>query len=178
MDMLPLHPKLVHLPIALAVLMPLVSAGLLFAWLRGLLPKRAWVVALALQGVLVASSVAALRSGEGDEERVENVVAESAIEAHEEAAEAFTWATGGALLLFAAGLALPGAAGRRTATAATAATLLVLFLGYRVGQAGGALVYQHGAASAWTQGGAAAGGEAGGEAGGAAGGEADEDDDD
>lgn len=175
MDTLPLHPKLVHLPIALALLMPMVSAGLLLAWMRDLLPRRAWVVAVALQAVLVASSVAAMRSGSSEEETVERVVAESAIETHEEAAEAFTWTSGGVLLLFVAGLALPAAAGRGAATAATAATLVVLFLGYRVGQAGGALVYQHGAASAYTQGGAATAGEAvaGGEAG-----EAGEDDDD
>lgn len=160
MDTLPLHPKLVHLPIALALLMPMVSAGLLLAWFRDLLPRRAWAVALALQALLVVSSVAAMRSGEGEEETVERVVAESAIEAHEEAAEAFTWTAGGVLLLFAAGLLLPAAAGRGAASAATAATLVVLFLGYRVGQAGGALVYQHGAASAYTLGAQAAGGEA------------------
>ena len=34
---MPVHPMLVHLPIALAVLMPLVSAGLLIAWWRGAL---------------------------------------------------------------------------------------------------------------------------------------------
>lgn len=153
MDTLPLHPKLVHLPIALAMLMPLVSAGLLVAWFRDLLPRRVWAIAVALQVLLVVASLGAMRSGEGDEERVESVVAESAIETHEEAAEAFTWATGGVLLLFAAGLVLPAAAGRAAAAAATAATLVVLVLGYRVGQAGGSLVYRHGAASAWTQGG-------------------------
>jgi len=181
MDTLPLHPKLVHLPIALAVLMPMVSAGLLLAWFRDLLPKRAWVVAVALQAVLLASGVAAMRSGEGEEEAVERVVAESAIEAHEEAAEAFTWTAGGVLLLFAAGLVLPAGAGRGAATAATAATLVVLFLGYRVGQAGGELVYQHGAASAYTQGGGAGAGagEAGeGVAGLAVAGKHDDNDDD
>lgn len=173
MDTMPLHPKLVHLPIALAMLMPILSAGLLLAWFRDLLPRRTWIVAVALQALLVGSSVVAMRSGEGEEETVEKVVAESAIEAHEEAAEVFTWTAAGVLLLFAAGAALPGVAvARGTAAAATAATLVVLFLGYRVGQAGGALVYQHGAASAYS--GVAAGG--GGEAGAGGGGEADDDD--
>lgn len=151
MDTLPLHPKLIHLPIALAILMPMISAGLLLAWMKDLLPKRAWIVAVALQAVLVGSSVLAMRSGEDEEERVERVVPESAIETHEEAAEAFTWTAAGALVLFIAGAAIPGAAAARGAAgAATAATLVVLLLGYRVGQAGGALVYQHGAAAAYT----------------------------
>lgn len=155
MDTLPLHPKLVHLPIALALLMPVLSAGLLLAWIRDLLPRRTWVVAAVLQAVLVASSVAAMRSGEAEEEVVEKVVAETAIEAHEEAAEAFTWTAAGVLVLFVAGAVLPGAAAARgAATAATVATLVVLFLGYRTGQAGGGLVYEHGAASAYANGGA------------------------
>jgi len=180
MDTLPLHPKLVHLPIALAMLMPVLSVGLLLAWMRDLLPRRVWVVALALQAILVASSVVAMRTGEAEEEVVEKVVAESAIEAHEEAAELFTWTAAGVLVLFAAGALLPGAAvARGAATAATAATLVVLFMGYRVGQAGGALVYEHGAAAAYTNGSGAAGGGADtGEAAGRQGGREEEEDDD
>ncbi|MFN2375965.1 MAG: hypothetical protein ABR538_05485 [Candidatus Binatia bacterium] len=151
MDTFLFHPKLVHLPMALAVLLPLVSAGLLVAWISGLLPRRTWVVAVALQAVLVASSFLAMRTGENEEEAVEAVVAESAIESHEEAAEFFTWTATGVLVLFAAASLLPGdGAARTTAAAATAASFLVLFLGYRVGQAGGALVYRHGAAAAYT----------------------------
>jgi len=161
MDTLPLHPKLVHLPIALALLMPALSAGLLLAWIRDVLPQRTWLVAVALQAVLVVSSVAAMRSGEMEEDAVEAVVAESAIEAHEEAAEFFTWTAAGVLVLFVAGAALPAAAGRGAATAATLATLVVLFLGYRTGQAGGALVYEHGAASAYTKGPTASAGVSG-----------------
>jgi uncharacterized membrane protein len=149
MDTMPLHPKIVHLPIALAILMPVVSAGLLLAWFRDLLPRRTWMVAVLLQAILVGSSVFAMRTGEADEEVVEAVVSESAIEAHEEAAEVFTWAAAGVLVLFAAGAVLPAGVARATATAATVATLAVLFLGYRVGQAGGSLVYEHGAAAAF-----------------------------
>ena len=61
MEQILFHPKVVHLPMALAVLMPLVSAGLLAAWSMALLPRRAWVVAMALQALLVASGVVALR---------------------------------------------------------------------------------------------------------------------
>ena len=54
MDTFLFHPKLVHLPIALGVLMPLVAGGLLVAWWRKWLPGRAWVVAIALQAALLS----------------------------------------------------------------------------------------------------------------------------
>lgn len=153
MDQLFFHPKVVHLPMALAVLMPLVSAGLLAAWWAGVLPRRAWLVAVALQLVLVGSGVVALRSGEHEEERVERVVDEKLIETHEESAEAFVWGAGAILVLQLAAAALRReATARAMAAAAVAGTLLVLFLGYRTGEAGGRLVYEHGAAAVYTSG--------------------------
>ncbi len=149
-DNLLFHPKVVHLPIALGVLMPLFAAGLAVAWWRKWLPPRAWLLAVALQGVLVLSGVVALSSGEREEDRVEAVVAESLIETHEEAAEVFVWASGGvfAIMLLSAAL-LRRPSGLAMAAAATLGTIVVLGLGYRTGQAGGELVYEHGAASAY-----------------------------
>lgn len=153
MDSLFFHPKLVHLPMALGVLMPLLSAGLLLAWWRDWLPKRVWLVAVALQVALVGSGMLALNSGSAEEERVEKVVAESRIEAHEEAAEAFVWTSAIVLLVMVAAAALgerPSA--RAVAVAATLGTFAVLWLGYRTGQAGGELVYVYGAAQVYTNG--------------------------
>lgn len=150
---LPLHPQLVHVPIALAVLMPLISGGLLLAWWRGWLPRRTWLAAVALQGILVGAGLLAIRSGEADEERVESIVAESVLEAHEEAASIFVAGAALVLVLAAAGAALRGErAARLVAGIATAGTLAVFGLGYRVGEAGGRLVYEHGAASTYTTG--------------------------
>jgi uncharacterized membrane protein len=155
MDSFLFHPKLVHLPIALAVLMPLVTGGLLLAWWRKWLPARAWVIAVALQALLVGSGILALRSGEVEAESVERVVAERFVEEHEEAAEAFVWTSGGVLAVMLLALALSA---RRTgplpAALATLGTLVVLGLGYRTGQAGGDLVYRHGAAQAYVSSGA------------------------
>ena len=152
MDALLFHPKLVHLPMALAVLMPLVAGGLALAWWRRWLPWRGWIVAVALQAVLLGSSIVALRTGQAQEDRVEKVVAEQFIEQHEEAAEVFVWASGGVLALMgiAAGLGRRRA-GLPLALAATLGTLVVTGLGYRVGEAGGKLVYEHGAAQAYVR---------------------------
>ena len=85
----PLHPAVVHLPIALALLVPLAALVGLLVIARGLTPGRAWAPVLLLQALLVGSAWLALETGENEEERVERVVAERHIEAHEEAAERF-----------------------------------------------------------------------------------------
>lgn len=146
----PLHPILVHLPLTLAVLMPLVAFGLLLALWRQWLPRRTYLLAVILQALLVGGGMLAIRSGEADEERVERVVAEAAIETHGEAAEAFVWAAGIALALMILPLLLrKDPAVRLAMLTAAAATVIVLGLGYRAGKAGGELVYRHGAASAF-----------------------------
>lgn len=156
---LPFHPKIVHIPMALAVLMPLISGGLLLAWWRQWLPSRAWLVALGLQAVLVLSSVVAMRSGEGDEEQVEKVVSGKIIHEHEEAAEVFTWAAAGIFaVMIGAAVTASKRPGLPLAAVAAVGTLGVAWLGYRTGQAGGELVYQHGAAQAFVAGAPAAGG--------------------
>lgn len=145
------HPKLVHVPIALGVLMPLVASALALAWWRGWLPRRVWVLAIGLQAVLLGSGVLALRSGEADEDRVERIVSEQYIERHEASAQAFVWASGAvlALMLVAGGMG-SRRAGLPVAALAAVGTLVVLALGYRAGQGGGDLVYRHGAAQAYT----------------------------
>jgi hypothetical protein len=136
---------------ALGVLMPLIAAGLALAWWRNWLPWRAWLVAVALQAALLVSGLVALSTGEVEEGRVESVVAESLIEAHEEAAEVFVWGSGAVLVMMLAAAAFgKRRSGLPLATAATLGTLVVLGLGYRTGQAGGSLVYEHGAAQAYS----------------------------
>ncbi len=146
-----LHPKIVHVPIALAVLMPLLSFGVLLAWWRSWLPRRTWIIAAALQGVLVAASFAALQTGEVDEEVVEAVVAEQFLDAHEEAAELFMWIAAIALLFYVGAAAIKNErVARGLGALSVLASLVVFAQGYRVGEAGGALVYEHGAAGAFT----------------------------
>jgi hypothetical protein len=135
---------------ALAVLMPLVTGGVLFAWWRGWFDRRVWVLVVVLQAVLVGSGALAMNTGEKEEERVEQVVAEEYIEAHEEAAEVFVWASAALFLLMAVPLVLPEGRARRAASlGAFLGTLIVFGLGHNAGEAGGKLVYEHGAAQAY-----------------------------
>lgn len=151
----PLHPAVVHLPIALAVLLPLL---VLFAlWLGRnadeVIPDKLraiWLPVVLLAFILSASSFAAQETGEDQEERVEEVVSEDAIESHEERAELFVWMSG---LLFIASIAglVPGATGRYGRYVTLLLAVVVLVLGVRVGSTGGDLVYTHGAAQVYLE---------------------------
>ncbi|HEX5067013.1 MAG TPA: DUF2231 domain-containing protein [Myxococcota bacterium] len=144
----PLHPAVVHLPIALAVLVPGFALAGIFLIFKGLLPARIWAGVVLLQLLLLGSGWLALETGEQEEERVERVVAERYIETHEEAADRFLVVAGIGLLLTAGGL-LPGRAGAAGRVAGALASLAVLAAGVAVGHSGGELVYKHGAASAY-----------------------------
>lgn len=152
MGSMPLHPAIVHLPLALAILMPLVASGFAWALWTGRVRPRAWLAVVAFQALLLGSGLVATRTGEAEEERVENVIQESALHQHEALADQFVWAGGFTLVL--AGLVLvvrrPTAA-RALVSGVVASTLVVAALGLRVGHAGGQLVYVHGAASAYAQ---------------------------
>ena len=150
MTSLPLHPAIVHLPLGLAVLMPLVALGFAWALWTGRVRPRAWVAVVALQALLLGGGLFAINTGGREEDRVEKVVAESAIHQHEAYAEQFVWAIGITLGLSALVLvARRPAVARALVSAAVAGTIVVLGLGVRVGEAGGRLVYEHGAASAY-----------------------------
>jgi uncharacterized membrane protein len=153
----PLHPAVVHLPIALAVLMPLIAVVAIAAIARGFLPTRVWWAAVALQMMLFGSAWLAVETGESEEERVEKVVAERYVDAHHDASEWFLGVAGAAAVLMAAGL-LPERRGRIGRVVGALASLVVLATAIRAGHLGGELVYRHGAASAYTGSGAPAAG--------------------
>lgn len=150
----PLHPAIVHLPLALAALMPLAAATLAVAVWRRWLPPRSWALVMLLQAALVGGAWLAVETGENEEERVEVVVPERFLETHEERANNFLWIATAGLVITGIGL-LRGSTGAFGRAVAVAAALGVLFAAIRVGESGGELVYRHGAANAYTEGGRA-----------------------
>ncbi|MGZ6035351.1 MAG: hypothetical protein ACXWLG_07910 [Myxococcaceae bacterium] len=143
MNTLPLHPAVVHVPLGLTLVMPLLLGALLWAVLTDRLPGRVWLLALVLQGVILGAAAVALRTGEQDEDRVEHRVGEARLEAHEHAAQAFTVAAGITFGAVALALALrnrrrPFAVAGMTSVALSVA---MLALGVQAGHRGGALVH-------------------------------------
>jgi uncharacterized membrane protein len=143
----PLHPAIVHFPLVLAVLLPVAAFAALLVIRRASSP-RSWLVVVALGGALALSSWLAIETGEEQEEVVEAVVPQSAIHEHEEAGEALLITSGILFLLLAAGVA-PGRVGRAARMVSAPASLVLLVMAFRVGDSGGALVYEHGAAAAY-----------------------------
>lgn len=150
----PLHPAVVHFPIVLVILLPIVAVATLLAVRRGARARRAWAIPVAVAAALTLSAWVAVQTGQQQEERVERVVAENALETHEEAAERFLVLSGVLLLVTLGGLA-GGIVGRAGRVASTAGAFALVLAGWQVGHSGGSLVYQHGAAAAYAGGAAA-----------------------
>ena len=144
----PLHPLIVHMPIALTVLVPLFAFGALVMIKRGARPRRAWGLATGMLAALMLSAWVALQTGEREEEKVESVVAEAAIHTHEEAAELFLLTTGVVLVLAGAGF-LKGRPGAVMRGVAAVGTVALVGAGWNVGSSGGKLVYREGAGAAY-----------------------------
>ena len=147
----PLHPAVVHLPIALVLSLPLVAVGALVAIRRGARPAVAWGITLFVLTALVASSWVATETGEQQEDRVEEIVGDAPMHTHEEAAEAFLTLAFGVLVISAAGIRR-GRIGQAARIAGLAGSLALVGAGWKVGHSGGALVYEHGAAAAYAPG--------------------------
>lgn len=149
MSGVPLHPLVVHFPIVLSLLLPLAALAAAVLGSRAGKPRKFWPAVLVLHALLLVSSFVAVRTGEKDEEKVEEALASDApLESHEEKAEGFLKATGAALAVSALGLA-PGAWGLAGRVLGGVGGLAILLLGMQVGHSGGALVYRHGAAAAY-----------------------------
>lgn len=144
----PLHPAIVHFPVVLAILLPIFAIGAAWAIRRGARPRRAWAIPIAVATALALSAWAAVETGEEQDERVERVVAEQPLSAHEEMAEVFLTGSAALALLAMAGLA-PGIAGKAARGATVLGSLVLVVGAARVGRSGGQLVYRYGAASAY-----------------------------
>jgi uncharacterized membrane protein len=151
----PLHPAMVHFPIALASLVPMFAILAAIAIRAGWISARAWLVVVLMQAMLAGSAWVAHETGENEEEKVEKVVDERFIEEHEEAADLLLWS---AAITFA--ISLVGVAGGTVGTIGRAVSILAMFAvagaSVPAGKLGGELVYHHGAASAYVKTGEAA----------------------
>ena len=144
----PLHPAIVHFPIVLATILPLVAFLGLLAVRRGTAPRKAWAYVTLAAFLLFASAFTAVKTGETEEERVEEVVDHDTIHEHEEAGERLQLFAGIGFLVLAAGLS-GGGLGRIARPLGLLASLAIAGQAYLSGKSGGELVYEHGAASAY-----------------------------
>jgi uncharacterized membrane protein len=146
----PLHPAIVHLPLGLALLMPVFVLGCAWLLWTGRVRVRAWVAIVLLQALLVGAGLVAMNTGEQEEDRVEALVPEAALERHEERAAQFVWGSAATLAAAVLVLAFSAPTARRLLLGVTiVGTVLVAVAAVRTGQAGGELVYVHNAGAAY-----------------------------
>lgn len=148
MPTLPLHPSIVHLPLGLALLLPLVAAAAAFGLWWGWNARRLLGVVVGLQAAVVIGGHLAGRMGARDAHQVEAVLGPRATALHEERAEAFLLAATAVLLAAAAGLACPTRMRMPVAAVVAAGSLAVAALALRAGLAGGDLARRYRAAVA------------------------------
>lgn len=145
----PLHPAIVHMPLALAILLPVAVLIALWAIYRSGFARPIWAVVVLMMGLLVVSARVAIQTGESQEEAVEEVVTHEAIHEHEEAGEGLFLVSTLVLIISALGL-VGGRVGNAARPLMLAGAIAIVVAALRVGESGGALVYEHGAASAYT----------------------------
>jgi uncharacterized membrane protein len=147
---LPLHALIVHMPIALTVLVPLFMVVAFALGRKQLTPLLAWAVPVGLLALQLATGVMADKTGEQQEDRIENVVPPNALEEHEEAAELFLVVTAAVLVISAGGL-MNNTVGAAMRAAVLAGSTAVLAAGWNVGHSGGSLVYRYNAGAVYSR---------------------------
>jgi hypothetical protein len=115
---------------------------------KGVKPLHGWLPVVLVTLLLAAGAIVAVETGEDQEERVESIVPEEALELHEERAELLRNVAVLALLLALVGL-LDGRRGWVGRGLAAGVLVGAIVVGWMAGETGGELVYRHGAANAY-----------------------------
>jgi len=145
----PLHPAIVHFPIALAFILPVLILVFSLMIKKNKMAPQAWFIIIGLQLLTTVTGYVSLESGEEAEDVVEKVLDKKLIHEHEERAEIFVGSTVVALVLSTAAFFLRKEFQFILKLVVFVLSLVSSFLAYRTGHAGGELVYRYGAASAY-----------------------------
>ena len=147
----PFHPVIVHLPIALTIILPVLILVFAFLIKSNKMSTQAWLVIIGLQLATTVTGYIALESGEDEEALVQKVVDKKLIHHHEESAEIFVGSTVLALVLSVAVFFLRKELQFPIHLVVCLVSLISCYLVYETGGTGGELVYRHGAAGAYVK---------------------------
>lgn len=137
----PLHPAVVHFPIVLMFVAPLVAGWAIWRMRTPEYGNRVWLIVPVLLSAVAVSSFVAVQTGEDGEDFAEQYVDHDTVEEHEEQGTQFMWFAIASLVIAATGF-LPG----RTGSALRYLTLVMVLVGAglvtRTGHSGGQMVYE------------------------------------
>lgn len=145
----PLHPVMVHFPVALSFILPILILVFAFMIKSQKMSHQAWLVIIGLQIVTTITGYVALDSGEKEEHAVEKVLDKKHIHHHEESAEIFVGSTVLALVISIAAFFLRKPIQFYLQLGTCLIALISCYLVYETGNSGGELVYRYGAANAY-----------------------------
>lgn len=148
---LPLHPLIVHFPIALAFVLPLLIVAFAYMLKMNKMSNSGWLIIIGLQIATTVSGYVALETGETEEHQVKKVLDKKLIHDHEENAEIFVGSTVIALVLSVATFFLRKELQIVAQMVIALVSLMSCYLAFNTGHSGGSLVYEHGAASAYAK---------------------------
>jgi uncharacterized membrane protein len=145
----PFHPVMVHLPIALSFILPILILVFAFMIKSQKMSHQAWLVIIGLQITATVTGYIALDSGEKEEHAVAKVMDKKHIHQHEESAEIFVGSTVLALVISIAAFFLRKPIQFYLQLGTALIALISCYLVYQTGSSGGELVYRYGAANAY-----------------------------
>jgi uncharacterized membrane protein len=146
--MIPVHPLVVHFPIALTFILPVLILAFAFMIRTQKMSSHAWLIIIGLQLTTVVTGYIAIETGETDEKIAERVVSKKLIHEHEEAAKVFVGVAVLALVSSIAVFFIRKDFQFKMYIAIMMLNLIAVILVWRAAHSGGELVYLHGAASA------------------------------
>ena len=149
--MLPLHPFMAHIPLVLALCLPIVIVSSIVFIMKKKISPRFWWVPVIIQITIVVFSYIALETGEDQEDTVLQFVAKPFIQQHENAAEIFSGLGVILLGLMAVVLFVGESLARNLRFLTAVLSLIPLAAGLYAGRLGGAIAYTHGGAEAYYQ---------------------------
>jgi uncharacterized membrane protein len=148
---LPFHPFIVHFPVALTFILPILVVVFAFMIKFNKMTPKGWSVIIGLQLAVVVTGYISLETGETEEDRVEKVVSKKIIHEHEEAAEIFVGVSVILFVLSVAAFFIRKEISFLLKIGIAVLGILSCYLAYRTGHLGGELVYRYGAGSAYAE---------------------------
>lgn len=149
--MLPLHPFMAHIPLVLALCLPIVIISSIVFIMKKKISPRFWWVPVIMQISIVVFSYIALETGEDQEDTVLQFVAKPFVQQHENAAEIFSGLGVILLGLMAVVLFVGESLARNLRFLTAVLSFIPLAAGLYAGRLGGAIAYTHGGAEAYYQ---------------------------
>ena len=143
---LPVHPALVHLPIGMSFLLPLLALSIAFAITRTWLPRGAWLLVVMVSAIITGAAFFTRQTGEQEEHRLNDPSLQRGIHEHEESANWFIASTVLTSLLAVAVAFIKSVRAFSVASFLVAVfTFFPLSIALRTGYLGGRLVFEQAA---------------------------------